>query len=488
MMQRRRCLENFDVNQYLQDYVWTLCINDLSEVNFLDVINHFTTSKEREPFRVSQIISTETLIEDVLQLKKQVIYDGKRWIGSTFHHLRWLKTISEEKLPMICHTFYKSRKVFLYLLDLNPPSVLNGLDKTKSPFLYAIKHHYSWYLLMMIKRLIIPFEEIFAQNKKGDEARYMMYYPAYKAILENSGLVSEVSQSNENFLIYILKIMWKCEKIRQKKGIKQSAQHESFYQGFFLLTKSPRVTSFLARRRLVVFEKKDAYAVLFVNQCIREGHTEALEMILDQIKEQGIALVETNYENIPLIYAITYNNYMSVKLLIDFGVDVNVYKEGWESPLMYIIDIATQNPFVDRRIIRLLIDNGADINYQVEGGFALNYYDRRMYNALQVAANEGDEEIIEMLFRQTEVHDDGDIALSMYQNFLKKKEEIEVKTEWWRRLKSIHAVNMVLLCSSVVNAKEEEVEEKVEESCVFANFISECVVFDVCLKEICEMI
>jgi len=487
MIRRRRCLENFDVNQYLNDYEWTLYIDDL-KYNFLDVINHFTTSRDIEPFRVSQIQFTETLVRDVLQLKKQVIYDGKRWIGSTFHHLKWLKTVTEHKVPIICHTFYRSRKVFLYLLDLHPTSVLESLDNVNSPFRYAIKYHYVWYLSMMIRRLLVPYEEIFAQNKRGDEARYMMYYPAYKAILNNSGflaMVSEFVEDKQNFLIYILKILWKCEKIRQKKGMRLLAEHQNFYQGFFLNAKSPRVTAFLARRRLVTFEED--HAVVFVNHCIREGHTDALEMILNQIKEEGMTttLEDVNYENTPLIYAITYNNYMSVKLLIDFGVDVNFTRESYESPLMYIIDLATKNPFIDRRIIRLLIDSGADINYQVKGGFALNYYDRRMYNALQVASNSGDEEIIEMLFRKTDVHDDNNIAFAMYQNTLRKKKDIEVGTEWWRRLKSIHVVDMVLLCASVVSQKEEEEED---ESCVFANFIRESPVFDVCLKEICEMI
>jgi hypothetical protein len=316
-----------------------------------------------------------------------------------------------------------------------------------------------------------------------------MYYPAYKAILHYSGflsMVSEFVEDKQNFLIYILKILWKVEKIRQKKGMRLSAEHQNFYQGFFLNTKSSRVTAFLARRRLVTFEED--YAVVFVNHCIREGHTDALGMILTQIKEKGMTttLEDTNYENTPLIYAITYNNYMSVKLLIDFGVDVNFTRESYESPLMYIIDLATKNPFIDRRIIRLLIDSGADINYQVKGGFALNYYDKRMYNALQVASHSGDEEIIEMLFRKTDVHDDNNIAFAMYQNTLRKKKDIEVGTEWWRRLKSIHVVDMVLLCASVVSQKEEE--EAKDESSVFANFIRDCPVFDVCLKEICEMI
>lgn len=490
MLKRRKgCLEHFHVKSYLEDAEWILYLSDVRECIFreddLSLLNHFTRNQSRQPFCVKFTPKTSALVDTVISLKKTILYQRDRWVNSSFHHLRWLKVITDEKLPIICHLMYKSKKMFLYLLELNPTSVLEGLDTENTPFKFAVNMKYFWYYSQMLKKLTVSCEELQKDGYRGSVARYKMYYPAYKAIREAGfDVLGMISYShNDNHLIYLLKILWKCEKIRQENG-ETSREDYDFYTEIFFKTRSNRVVTFLTRRKLL-WIKSNLFRIM--NQCIMYNYIDALRMLLIQVTQENLNLAmayeeETNFKwnycFSPLMYAIHYNNYEAAKILVDFGTDVNT--STLESPLMFAIDISNKN------IVKLLLDSGADVNYHLTFGFQLNMGDIAVSSALEVASKNGDHEIIEMLFRYTDIHDDNDVALTLYQNFMRKnsytEEQIALRTKWWRRLKSIHVVDTLLSASAVI-------EREKEEEGIMLNFYNQCPgVFEVCLETICEML
>lgn len=480
-------LDNFNTNEYLEDSDWIVYIteDELACDPTLSLINYYTTMKIHKPFRIKVTKSCVTLVDDLMKLEHSVKYFQGQWFKTSFYHLRWLRTITDQKLPIICHTMFRSRKVFSYLLYLNPRSVLEGLDEVNTPFNFAMKHKYSWYFKQMIKKLLTPWDQVKDKMLTNTQRRFNTYYKVYFAIMNSrSSILQLLSISKcESTIVFILKILWKCEQVFIAS---QDFSHLNFYKDLFLESRLHRVSSFIVRRKLLDLSH-DLYKIII--HCIRYCLHDALEMILFQAKEQGYTHEKDDndkwsYCSTPLLYSINFNNFEAMKILIKYGALENLMNHE----LMFAIDL-TKNNYFDRRIVYYLIESGVDINYRLTDGFhVFNWYNGNVHTALEMACRNGDEEIIEMLLRKTDVHDDDGKAFHLYLDYLVKnhrKDEIQRRSLWWRKLRSLHVIDTFLLCSNHVLNEEEEAEEKEDQ--VMRSLIYNTV-FEVYLETICEMI
>lgn len=132
----------------------------------------------------------------------------------------------------------------------------------------------------------------------------------------------------------------------------------------------------------------------FHNNSSKEGLT-ALMAACDNGNENAVRVLlergsnpDKKYkdDSTALIAAIRSGSYAIVNMLLQHGADVNAADENGDTPLMFAVDIkkATAKP----EIMEALIKNGADVN-KVE---------KRGWNALRLASQNDNPEIIKNLF------------------------------------------------------------------------------------------
>ena len=134
--------------------------------------------------------------------------------------------------------------------------------------------------------------------------------------------------------------------------------------------------------------------------------TAILEILLEAgANVDGLGFLET-----PLIEAIRYENSSCIARLIEAGANLNQGDTSGTTPLMAAV---LHN---DLDLVERLVERGADVNYQ-------NYFDR--ITALEVAADNGHQEIFEYLFPITTCEESRQYALQKLSRGIIRKQRRE---------------------------------------------------------------
>jgi ankyrin repeat protein len=115
------------------------------------------------------------------------------------------------------------------------------------------------------------------------------------------------------------------------------------------------------------------------------GAVERLRAILDADPDRVAAVSDDGFTALHL--AVFGEQEDAARLLLERGADVNVLSAG---AIAKVPPLGTAAFVRSTRMARLLLDAGADVNGQGEGGFT----------AMDTAAQNGDEEMIELLLER----------------------------------------------------------------------------------------
>ena len=134
--------------------------------------------------------------------------------------------------------------------------------------------------------------------------------------------------------------------------------------------------------------------------------TAILEILLDAgANVDGLGFLGT-----PLIEAIRYDNSSCIARLIEAEANLNQVDTSGTTPLMAAV---LHNDF---DLVKKLVERGADVNYQ-------NYFNR--ITALEVAANNGHQEVFEYLFPMTTCEENRKYALQKLSRGIIRKQRRE---------------------------------------------------------------
>ena len=132
--------------------------------------------------------------------------------------------------------------------------------------------------------------------------------------------------------------------------------------------------------------------------------------ILEILLEAGANVDGLGFLKTPLIEAIRYENSSCIARLIEAGANLNQVDTSGTTPLMAAV---LHNDF---NLVKKLVERGADVNYQ-------NYFDR--ITALEVAADNGHQEIFEYLFPMTTCEESRQYALQKLSRGIIRKQRRE---------------------------------------------------------------